>query len=111
MRITVGSLCARLGGGYFGIDFTNELYPGAGVLLNIAISELLKFTTPLQLQVHGTGFYVPGGGIGSGVIGSASAPLGKSPFNIGLYIGIGEYNSDSVKSNWNNTGIILQLQF
>lgn len=111
LRITLGPISARLGAGFLGYDFTDKLYPGAGVLFNLAISELLKWTTPVQLQVHGTGFYVPGGGIGTGVIASTSVPLGKSPFNIGLYIGFGEYNnSDSVKSNWKNTGLLLQLQ-
>jgi len=112
LRVAFGPLSARLGAGFLGFDFTDKLYPGAGVLLNLSISELLKFTTPLQLQIHGTGFYVSGGGIGTGVIGSTSVPIGNSPFNIGLYVGIGEYNtSDSVKSNWKNTGIMLQLQF
>jgi hypothetical protein len=111
LKITFGPISARLGGGFLGYDFADKLYPGAGVSLNLAISELFKWTTPAQLLIHGTRFYAPDGGIGTGVIVSTSIPLGKSPFNIGLYIGIGEYNNnDSVKSNWKNTGLLLQLQ-
>ncbi|MEE9571653.1 MAG: hypothetical protein V3W20_01240 [Candidatus Neomarinimicrobiota bacterium] len=110
LNVTFGPISARLGGGFLGYDFADKLYPGAGVLLNLAISELFKWTTPAQLLIHGTRFYVPEGGTGTGVIVSTSVPLGKSPFNIGLYIGIGEYNNDSVKSNWKNTGLLLQLQ-
>jgi len=94
-----------------GNDFNDKLYPGAGLLLNLAISELLKLSTPVQLQVHGTGFYVPEGSIGKGVIGSVSVPLGDSSFNLGLYVGMGEYdNSNSIISDWKNAGLMLQLQ-
>ena len=101
-----------MGGGVLGFNSIDKLYPGVGLLLNLSISELLNLTTPVQLQIHGTGFYWPDGGIGTGVIGSTSVPLGKSPFNIGLYVGAGEYrNSDSTKSSWKNTGIMLQRNF
>jgi hypothetical protein len=109
LRITLGVISARLGAGLLGYDFSDKLYPGAGVLLNLAISQLLNWSTPVQLQVHGTGFYVPDGGIGTGILASTSVPIGDSPFNIGLYIGVGEYNNDSVKSNLKNTGLVLQL--
>ncbi len=109
LRITLGVISARLGAGLLGYDFSDKLYPGAGVLLNLAISELLNWSTPIQLQVHGTGFYVPDGGIGTGILASTSVPIGDSPFNIGLYFGVGEYNNDSVKSNLKNTGLVLQL--
>jgi len=81
------------------------------LLLNLAISELLKLSTPIQLQIHGTGFYVPEGSIGKGVIGSVSVPLGESSFNLGLYVGMGDFeNNDSILSNWKNAGLMLQLQ-
>jgi hypothetical protein len=111
LRIVLGPLSARVGGGILGYDFNDKLYPGVGLLLNLAISELLKLSTPVQLQVHGTGFYVPEGSIGKGVIGSVSVPLGDSSFNLGLYVGMGEYdNSNSIKSDWKNAGLMLQLQ-
>jgi len=111
LRIVLGPLSARVGGGILGYDLSEKLYPGVGLLLNLAISELLKLSTPIQLQVHGTGFYVPEGSIGKGAIGSVSVPLGDSSFNLGLYVGIGDYdNSDSIKSDWKNAGLMLQLQ-
>jgi len=111
LRIVLGPLSARLGGGILGYDFNDKLYPGVGLLLNLAISELLRLSTPIQLQIHGTGFYVPEGSIGKGIIGSVSVPLGDSSFNLGLYVGMGDYdNSDSIKSDWKNAGLMLQLQ-
>jgi len=111
LRIVLGPLSARLGGGILGYDFNDKLYPGVGLLLNLAISELLKLSTPIQLQIHGTGFYVPEGSIGKGVIGSVSVPLGESSFNLGLYVGMGDFeNNDSILSNWKNAGLMLQLQ-
>ncbi|NHZ85069.1 MAG: hypothetical protein GWP19_04215, partial [Planctomycetia bacterium] len=62
-------------------------------------------------QAHWTGFYVPDGGVGTGIFASTSVPIGDSPFNIGLYLGIGKLNtSGSVNSNWKNAGLFLQLQ-
>ncbi len=112
LRVTIGSLSARLGGGVLGFNSIDKLYPGAGLLLNLSISELLNLTTPVQLQIHGTGFYWPDGGTGTGVIGSTSVPLGKSPLNLGLYVGAGTYkNSDSINNSWKNAGIMLQIKF
>lgn len=111
LRIILGPISARLGAGIIGFNFTDKIYPGAGLLLNLAISELLEWTTPVQLQVHGTGFYIPDGSIGKGILGSVSVPLGDSPYTLGIYVGMGDYDSNnSVKSIWKNTGLLLQLQ-
>lgn len=111
LRIILGPISARLGVGIIGFNFTDKIYPGAGLLLNLAISELLEWTTPVQLQVHGTGFYIPDGSIGKGILGSVSVPLGDSPYTLGIYVGMGDYDSNnSVKSIWKNTGLLLQLQ-
>ena len=111
LRITLGSINARLGAGFLGYNFTGKIYPGAGLLLSFAINELLRWSTPIQLQFHGTGFYVPDGGVGTGIFASTSVPIADSPFNIGLYLGIGKLNTgESTNSTWKNTGLFLQLQ-
>ncbi|MEE8340662.1 MAG: hypothetical protein V3R52_01045 [Candidatus Neomarinimicrobiota bacterium] len=109
LRFTRGVFNVRLGAGVLGYDFSNKLYPGAGVLLSIALNELFQLSNPVQLQIHGTGFYVPDGELGTGLLISTIAPIGESPFNLGLYVGVGEYNNDPVKSNLKSTGLILQL--
>ncbi len=111
LRIKVGPLGARLGLGILGFNHTNKFYPGAGIYMYLSVGDLLKIDMPLKFQVNGTGFYwPPSEENGYGILASASVPIGKSPFDIGIFAGIGEYNNANNKnSTWKNMGIMLQL--
>ena len=112
LGVKVGPLSVGLGAGAFTYDFEN-LYFGAGVLASLCINDLLKLDIPLILQLHGAGFYIVGEdqGIGLGVIGSASIPLGKSPLSLGLYGALGKYYPNDNDYNWSNVGGVLFYNF
>ncbi len=108
LGVKAGSFSAGLGAGAFTYNF-DKYYFGAGLLASICINDLFKLDSPLILQLHGLGFYVFGEdqGLGFGVIGSGSVPLGKSPISLGLYGALGKYSPDDNDIDWSNVGVIL----
>jgi hypothetical protein len=108
LGVQVGPLSVGLGAGVFSYDFDN-LYFGGGLLASLCINDLLKLDIPLILQLHSIGFYIFGEeqGLGFGVIGSGSVPLGKSPLSLGLYGALGKYYPNENDYNWSNVGAVL----
>ncbi len=108
--VKVGALNVGLGAGVFSYDFENY-YVGGGLLASLCLNDLLKLNMPLLLQLHGAGFYIFGEGLGFGVLGSGSLPLGQSPFSLGVYGGLGKYYPDDNDYNWSNVGAVLFYAF
>ncbi len=108
LGVKAGSFSAGLGAGAFTYNF-DKYYFGAGLLASICINDLFKLDLPLILQLQGVGFYVFGEdqGLGFGVIGSGSIPLGNTPISLGLYGALGKYSPDNNDFDWSNVGAIL----
>ena len=108
LGLKVGPLNVGLGAGAFTYDF-DKYYFGGGLLASLCINDLLKLNMPLILQLHGVGLYIFGEdqGLGIGVIGSGTIPLGKTPLSLGLYGALGKYYPGDIAYNWSNVGAVL----
>lgn len=108
LGVRVGPLSVGLGAGAFTYDF-DKFYFGGGLLASLCLNDLLKLDMPLVLQLHGVGFYIFGEdqGLGIGVIGSGTVPLGKTPLSLGLYGALGKYYPADNNYSWSNIGAVL----
>lgn len=108
----VGPLSVGLGAGVITYNF-EDIYFGAGVLASLCVNDLLKLDMPLMIQLHGLGTYIFGeeSGPGFGGIGSLSLPLGDTPFNLGVYGGLGKYYPGDRDLDWGNAGAVLYYNF